>query len=850
MGDFLLLFAVPAGIGKEIGSLKPAVLMWLVPAIAVYFSTFLAQRIQNRETSARRDYAFVLIGLAALELCFAIMTIRFRNQASTVALVTCFVFLYAFAKEGIPRLLYVVAQYRYFVSAADYSRIAGKSQALNILAGLLGTAVAGILLTNSNWRLALLFDAVTFLVLGLTLLLFGKDPELSDRPVQAPTNVTDKHDRSVASDLVLPLSLIYLGVGILVSTGSIVWNYVPLLSEQFRLMNAGQSVLIIGLFRLPGVLAGLVLTKITSKIAPLRLVKNLPWLYLFSSVSFLLVPFNLTLVLLALIQGLLMGVYWPVDYSFRNRLPHQELVRFNTRVLRRLAVLQFIGCIAVLVIDEFGLQFRNWATFIVLSLVITVTILDKIRNRVAACLTGLLICFLSTGCVPSPLEKAIHVVLPSVSKNLSLRPELTYAGLSIINDTSAHLVTLSQDLTLRPVVLSRYEVSSDGTEYSIELDNNYSSVRGETIDAEDFLFTIRYYLVEKPALAGPYFDLVGADKCKTRNCPLKGFSIQSSKQVRIRLRAPDFRYIERLASPWLVLLKKGRPEVESAGSCLTPYQTGGAYLVQCDERGILLRFKDGKEALVTQSARHLDLSKAHRIVSENPGKIPSPSLTILAIFANPSSTLLTKRQRQGWFDSLRSGAETLSSELNLRWSPMMTPQWLGVSVPSDLKQISQPRHMSCGSRPARILLDTSLPDLEKLKQFIRGRVKCPVEFEVTSADMYFDRFRKNDLGIAWFTPDFLDLYNQFSFFDCSEGGSCYFDWHDKKLQSTIDDLRKSCKNGHPNKDTAIQIEMQIFRNSYAVPLAEMNWWMVGPSGARSIHSAGLAQLRISDFLSF
>jgi hypothetical protein len=192
--------------------------------------------------------------------------------------------------------------------------------------------------------------------------------------------------------------------------------------------------------------------------------------------------------------------------------------------------------------------------------------------------------------------------------------------------------------------------------------------------------------------------------------------------------------------------------------------------------------------------------------------------------------------------------------VRLRSSPLLTPQWLAVEPPEDLLSIHAPSaKLVCPARPIRVLLDTSLPDLDALKSYFREAIPCAIDFQVTHADRYFRDFAASDLGVCWFTPDLLDLYNAFTSFDCSLGANCYFNWRDRDLQAAIDKVRKASEGGVPDKDAAIQVERILFRKGYVAPLAEMNWWIVGrgkgnSSAPKPIHPAGLFQVSARDFL--
>lgn len=199
---------------------------------------------------------------------------------------------------------------------------------------------------------------------------------------------------------------------------------------------------------------------------------------------------------------------------------------------------------------------------------------------------------------------------------------------------------------------------------------------------------------------------------------------------------------------------------------------------------------------------------------------------------------------------IRSKARVTATALHLKYSALLTPEWMGVEAPADLTTIVAKDGISCSpGGPIKILLDTSLPSLPVLREALKASIGCPVEFSLTNADTYFQEFAKADIGIAWFTPDFLDLYDIFAPFDCSPTNACQFNWHDAALQHRIEKIRESGFSGEADKNTALEIERILLKKGYTAPIAEMNWWIKKPDGTvSSIHPAGLFQIRVSDFL--
>ncbi|MFL5346856.1 MAG: MFS transporter [Hyalangium sp.] len=349
MGDFLLVFSLPNGLGLERNDSRYAVLAWMIPAISVFAASFWHKRVVQRHTSARKDYALLLMGIALFELFVAVLSALYRGPVATLLFACLFLFGYAFGKEGIPRLLYAVSVYRFFVEDKHYSRMAGLSDGLNILAALSGMLVASRIVALGEWRLALMLDALTFVVLAAALWFLGRDlppPEAAPAPpagqpaaVEAPTGsaVDWKSLRAIA-----------VAVPMLHAINAVYVNYLPLINQTLSLRTASASIVLIALLRLPGMLSGLFFDRIRALVRPERIVRLQPWLYCGASLLFLLVPGMPSMLLVWLLGGLNGGFYNPADYTLRNQLQGGALVRFNTLVMRGLALFQLAGCLVAL----------------------------------------------------------------------------------------------------------------------------------------------------------------------------------------------------------------------------------------------------------------------------------------------------------------------------------------------------------------------------------------------------------------------------------------------------------------------------------------------------------------------
>lgn len=844
-GDTLLVFAVPSGLGIETQDVRSAVLMWLIPAIAMFLSTFLSRKIISREKTARRDYASLLIALGLLEVVIAALTFVYVTKAETLVLICSFVFIYALAKEGIPRLFYTVSVYRYFVDDEQYSRIAGANAALGVAAGLIGTLAAALLISMNQWKIALVLDATTFLVLGYVIFRYGRDTKDVEVVEAAPSRDLP------ALGLQRTQYMILFAGPLLFGLNALVWNYLPLLAEKMGTASVVSSIAMIAFLRLPGILSGFQITNIVKFMSYQKLVVALPALTIITTIAFTLYPSIIVLASLIVIQGLVAGLYWPADYSLRSKLKSQALIHFNTMVVRRLSVVQFIACLIAFYIfspNELALQLLPYAilAITIISALAAFPLSPATKSAGVLVIAGLVFLTLS-GCKLSSEsdKKDIRVKTFSVSKDMSLSPNLTFSAMTILNDTSAHFFRVNQHLSIESEIIRKYEPLNNSKTYRFHLNEQYRSARGESLTSEDIRFTIHHFLRYLPDLSGPYKMINGAEGCTRESCELKGFRSLDNLTFEIDLKTRDVRFAEKLASPWLVILKSEKDIYEKVGECVLPYQTGSAVLLSCTGRSI--RVSIGNRVVELSDSSDQSEPFDRELTANGDGQKPVPTLTSLSLFANPASDIKSS-VRINLLSNARANAENLASQLNLRYSPLYASGWLSVPVSKTIAEVTTVRNVECPSRMIKVLLDTSLPHLNKIQDYLRGAISCPIEFKVTKADSYLEQLLKSDLGVAWFTPDFLDISSTFAPFDCQNGAACNFDWKDSELALLIEKTKKAGANGTNDLGSAAEIEELFLRKGYVAPLAEMNWWIKTGDQLTPIHPAGLFQLRIRDFL--
>ncbi|MCB0348257.1 MAG: hypothetical protein KDD37_05450, partial [Bdellovibrionales bacterium] len=315
-------------------------LLFLIPAVAIYSSTFLNKKLQARVDRSNRDYGFLLLAIALVEILISIFCVIFFNTEFLVPLILSFVFLYAFSKEGIPRLLYVVSIYRYFCTDEEYKKIAGIDYALKILASFFGIFIASQLIRSETWIFSLLLDALTFIPLGAFLIFFAKDIVSEYKPVVPKEAI--KHN--------IVLEKIRLIVPLMSFGSCLFWPHLSMLSGKLNIIMPWQATVLISFLSLPGLLSGLLISKVVKHVEDKTIVCVLPVVYIISGLIFLTFPDIVTLSVVMLCNGFISGLYWPLDYSFRNKLSPSTLINFNTNITRKFSIAQVLSCAIVVML--------------------------------------------------------------------------------------------------------------------------------------------------------------------------------------------------------------------------------------------------------------------------------------------------------------------------------------------------------------------------------------------------------------------------------------------------------------------------------------------------------------------
>jgi hypothetical protein len=383
LGDVMVVTAVPFGVGVETGRIEFTLIFWFVPALAVLAASFLGNRVRRRSATGRVDYARLLLAIAAVEIVASLLALRFHAPLATLVITAVFVALYAFAKEGVPRLLYQVAVYRYFVRPQEYARLAGFKAGLDIVAALGAILIASAVVASGTWRYVLLFDALTFVGLSFTMWRVGRDPVPSAvaAPVEQDGAEQAGETAARARSLRLGLAAVLIAIPLFHGVNAAFVNYLPLINEKLAVMTASTSILLLAVLRAPGLLLGLAFDRIRRRVPPRFWATRLPVAYVLVAASYLASPNAWSVYALLLLGGLNVGVFTPSDAIIRNSIPDEQLVGFNVIVLRWLGVFQALACLGALAVFSTRGVDTRWLGAIVVASVVFAVALPRIHAR-------------------------------------------------------------------------------------------------------------------------------------------------------------------------------------------------------------------------------------------------------------------------------------------------------------------------------------------------------------------------------------------------------------------------------------------------------------------------------------
>ena len=878
VGDGLFYFGLPMGLGVSTGSVANALLIFIVAPVVVLATTLLAPLMAKRTASARSDYAWLLIGLGLIEVVVAHFALGAKDQ-TLVYLCVSFVVLYAIVKEGLPRLFYNVSIYRYFFDDQAYEQAVGIDKGLNIAGMLIGTALAGWLIASESWQYVMIIDAATFLIFGACVLLLGKD--VADKitvpggtgaestlPI-TPASITKSAD---APRLALsPVeNSILLANTVMIGVQSLFWPILPLVADSLGVGETSTNIYLNAALSLPGIIIGMFFSRIVTIVSKSTIVLVAPSLAILSTGLFLAVPNLLTMSIIFLVGGLFAGVFESADYSIRNMMATMKQIKFNTVVTRYCAVAQIISaCCAYFFLDS-----PEIIKYLMLLTVATGLLwyLNISRNRytLATPIAALAVLGMSLAYKKAPDERIINVEFDELATNYVIDKSATYLHLSVLLDSSAHLLRIGTDLTLHSEVLKSHTVNKDGTVYTLHLDHQYRSIRGEKLTATDVVYSIEY-LQEHQRNLIPAFNLIaGATSCG-KPCSINGLVVIDEFTLEVTLSQTHHNFLKELAIAQFVLLKKDRPDVEEIGDCQISYQTGRTQMVRCNAKEqwfktathqIVLRAASSDETtagdtntgVVPSEIRSAASSKAFdeqsnsawRIATELRSLPGQPSLTNLSFLGSPTNLLLQPKLRRQYGNLLRERTAAIAERLQLNPANTYVSTWLSQLEPADLSSTIRHEPNTCPVRALKIAIDQSVHDRAAIASIMR-EAPCPIDVINSNGLSFFESFEQVDYVLAWFSPTYLASYDLISVYDCNDEGLCYFDWHDRQLQAKIDLLRNSYLAGAESKLAIAAIEEIVRQEGYVIGVAEMNWWLTDGQRKVPAHPAGFAQIRLSDF---
>lgn len=344
IGDGLLLYALPTGLGLTTGEISSTVLMFLIPGFAVLISTFLSNYISKRQDQSKNDYAKLLLVIGAVELIVGSLAFYTNDPFNLTIICSVFVALYAFSKEGISRLFYSVQVYKFFCKNRDYQNVVSTDFSLRVLALLLAGIVSSFLVNDHNWKYALFFDAITFIIMGLLIVCIGKQPNESNSKIQndeGSSKATGQPTNNI--ELERKLKYIMSVVPTRFYFGALFFPYLPIIAEKMQISMAANNLVISTLISVPIIVA----SKKAARIFPNAIygLIGIPSLLYLAGLAFILYPNFYTMVLAMFVYSVNSNVFPVFDYPIRNQLSNQRQIDFNTRLTRRMAIAQAVGCV-------------------------------------------------------------------------------------------------------------------------------------------------------------------------------------------------------------------------------------------------------------------------------------------------------------------------------------------------------------------------------------------------------------------------------------------------------------------------------------------------------------------------
>lgn len=351
VGDFTLIFSLSNGVIKEIKIVSFAPFFWLIPAIIMYFSLLTKKYFLNRESNIRRDYSYLLLFIGLVEVLCALLLYYFQSQSFIILACSFFIIVYAFFKEGIPRLSFNNKVYTLFCHKEHYLKLAAQKGSIDLIGGTLGIIISSYLVGANLWRMALIIDAITFFIFGV-IIFFGGTKKLINQNISSNFSSTNEQI-VIIKNLKKCLVYIMLAIPLVHYINALYQNYIPIINNELGLLSFSTTILLISIVRAHIIVLGYFLDRICNKFYWDKILLWFPISYMFISLFFLLFPCNATMLLTVILSSFFVGIFLPLSLNIINHLTYSMMLEYNTKLVKRIAIFQTMGCVISIVVFNF-----------------------------------------------------------------------------------------------------------------------------------------------------------------------------------------------------------------------------------------------------------------------------------------------------------------------------------------------------------------------------------------------------------------------------------------------------------------------------------------------------------------
>jgi hypothetical protein len=351
VGDFTFIFSIPTGLVKETNLANILPFFWLIPAAVMYFALLTKKYFVKRANNIRKDYSYLLFFIGIIEVLYSILLYCFNSLDFILISCVFFIIIYAFFKEGIPRISFNSTVYNLFCHKQHYLKLAAQKGSFDLLGSILGIFISAYLVEANLWRFALIIDAVTFLIFGLIIFLAGKQ-----KPINQSTFdnlfTFNKHALTI-KNMENCLLYVLLAIPLVYYVNALYQNYMPIINNELGLLSFSTTILIISIIRSHIIVLSCFIDKLCNKIYWDNVLLGFPMLYVLISLLFLLLPCHFTMLLTIIMSSFFVGIFLPLSLNIINYLNYDVMLEFNTRLGKRIAIFQMTGCVISIIIFHF-----------------------------------------------------------------------------------------------------------------------------------------------------------------------------------------------------------------------------------------------------------------------------------------------------------------------------------------------------------------------------------------------------------------------------------------------------------------------------------------------------------------